>query len=138
MGKLTSDQIRAKRVAAFVAISDKEMASAQHLLSVSTEHAAYFAQQSVEKLLRAVLEHEAKPAGSTHNLRLLAEILSRQHVLYEAFMAFDALSTASTRYRYPTEFGDVRTISAAEVTQYLANLISLRAAVTSHIASHIG
>lgn len=135
MNTLTPEQIRARRVAAFLVLADKEMASARHLLSVSAEHAAYFVQQSVEKLLRAVLENEAKPAGSTHNIRLLAEILSRQHPLHDVFIAFDSLSSASTRYRYPTEFGDVRTISAPEVETYLANLASLREAVASYLPS---
>ena len=129
------DQIRSRRVAAFLKLADREIASARHLLAVAPEHAAYFTQQAVEKLLRAVLEFEAKPAGATHNLRLLAEILSRTHPLHDAFMTFDVLSSASTRFRYPTEFGDLRVISEAQVAKHLAEFETLRKAVATYLTS---
>jgi HEPN domain-containing protein len=138
MTSLTHDQIKARRVSAFITLADKELASARHLVAVAPEHAAYFLQQSVEKLLRAVLEHEAKLAGPSHNIRFLAELLTRDHLLYAAFIAFDGLSSASTRYRYPTELGDVRTISASDITTQIAKLTSLREIVVSHLTSKSG
>jgi HEPN domain-containing protein len=138
MTSLSQDQVRARRVSAFITLADKELASARHLVSVAPEHAAYFLQQSVEKLLRAVLEHDAKLAGPSHNIRFLAELLTRDHTLYASFISFDGLSSASTRYRYPTELGDVRTISATEVTAQIDKLASLREIVVSHLMSQTG
>jgi HEPN domain-containing protein len=134
MTRPTSDQIRAKRIAAFLQIAEKEGKSARHLLPIAPEHSAYFVQQSVEKLLRAVLEHEDQPAGSTHNIRMLAETLPKGHQLYGQFLAFDSLSSASSRYRYPTEFGDVRMIGENEVEDHLANLKLLQKAVTTYLS----
>lgn len=84
---------------------------AVRLLSHEVRRPALFlAQQVVEKLLRAVIEAEDERAGPTHNIRELVAILGANHSLYDAFIAFDDLSSASSRYRYPVGSGGLAEI----------------------------
>jgi HEPN domain-containing protein len=71
------------------------------------EQAAFFLQQSVEKLVRAVLEHEGLVAGKTHSIGAMSGLLPENHPWREAFDAMDRLSPSATRYRYPTSVGGV-------------------------------
>jgi HEPN domain-containing protein len=96
---------RLKRIASFMMLARDELKAAKLLASQASRPGMFMAQQSVEKLLRAVIEAEDHRAGTTHNIRELAAILGSSHVLYDDFLAFDSLSTAATRYRYPIGSG---------------------------------
>ena len=97
--------------------------------------ALYFLQQTVEKLIRATLEAADIPAGTAHSLSFLAGLLPTGHPSAEKFLDFDHLSAASTRYRYPTEAGTVRTISAAEVEDELRRVVALKGEALAYLRS---
>ncbi len=105
------------------------MRAAETLLSVLPRQSAFSQQQCVEKLLCAVIESEDIPAGPTHNLRTLADLLPREHKLKATFLAFEELSSAATRYRYPSGSGDAPKVSAETVRERQGRLASLREAV---------
>ncbi len=50
--------LKRKRISAFLEIAQRDLRVAKHLLPDNPETAAFSVQQSAEKLLRAVLEHE--------------------------------------------------------------------------------
>lgn len=116
---------QARRIDSFLAVADEELAAAKQLAPILPRQGAYFLQQSVEKLVRATLEVEQIPAGATHNLRFLADLLPTQHPLKSAFVAFDDLTPASTRYRYPTASGALVPVSADSVLPRIAEVEEL-------------
>jgi HEPN domain-containing protein len=73
----------------------------------SPDDSPFFVQQCAEKLLRAVLEQEGVTAGKTHSLDELASLLPPEHRWRAPFLAFDRISSAATRYRYPTQAGNI-------------------------------
>jgi HEPN domain-containing protein len=104
---MTAEAQRQRRILSFLALAEEEFAAATMLLDKLPRQAAYFQQQCVEKLLRAVLEAEGVPVGPTHNIRQLADMLPSQHALKARFTEFETLSAAATRFRYPTASGAV-------------------------------
>jgi HEPN domain-containing protein len=104
---VTAEAQKRRRVASFLALAEEELAAARILLDKLPRQAAYFQQQCVEKLLRAVLEAEGVPVGPTHNIRQLADMLPANHELKPRFLDFETLSSAATRFRYPTASGAV-------------------------------
>jgi HEPN domain-containing protein len=127
--------LRRRRIAAFLQIADEEAQAAATLLGVLPRQCAFFQQQCVEKLLRAVLEAEEIPAGPTHNLRTLTDLLPRDHELRSTFLEFEELSSAATRYRYPSGSGDAPKVSSALVQERQGKLISLREQVETFLGN---
>ena len=115
-----------RRVEAFLVIADEEFAAAERLSAALPRQAQYFLQQSVEKLIRAVLERENIAAGTGHNISFLAGLMPLGHFLRRRFEAFDHLSAASTRYRYPSPTGVLQNVSAVEVSKTLIEVAALR------------
>jgi HEPN domain-containing protein len=113
------------RVAAFMTLSREELAAAEKLKDILPRQAAYFLQQAVEKMVRAVLEHEGIPAGTAHNLHYLAGLLPSEHALRSRFAAFEHLSAAATRYRYPSPSGSLSRVSAEDVGREFASVAGL-------------
>jgi HEPN domain-containing protein len=124
-----------KRVEAFLQIANEEMEAADRLHSALPRQAEYFLQQTVEKLIRATLEAAGVPAGTAHNLSFLAGLLPPSHALRAKFTDFEHLSTASTRYRYPTGTGSVATISSEVVSRDLTRVRQLRLDVLAFLGS---
>ena len=122
-----------KRVEAFLAIADEEIEAAERLCDPLPRQAQYFLQQGVEKLIRAVLEHGGHLAGTGHNLAFLAGLLPPAHALRDRFKAFEHLSAASTRYRYPSPTGKVHSVSEGDAAKTLADVKRLRADVTTFL-----
>lgn len=123
-----------RRVAAFMKIGAEELQAAGRLLADFPDQSMFFLQQSAEKFLRAVIEAEGKTASITHNIRVLADILGEDHPLFPTFVDLQDLSSAATRYRYPTSSGNIMQLDAdpqsafrdvhkaeAVVTQYLTS-----------------
>ena len=110
-----SANLRRRRIAAFLQIAEEEMRAAATLLNALPLQSAFFQQQSVEKLLRAVLEAADIPAGPTHNLRTRADLLPGEHELKATFLAFEEMSSAATRFRYPSGSGDAPQVSTVLV-----------------------
>jgi HEPN domain-containing protein len=111
----TTDKVKNARIAAFLQIAEEELEGARRLADVLPKQASFFLQQTVEKLARAVLEFETIPAGITHSIDALANLLPEGHILKQKLMAFEDLSSAATRYRYPTERGTLRTLNTSQV-----------------------
>jgi HEPN domain-containing protein len=121
------------RVDAFLQIAFEEREAALRLADPLPRQAIYFVQQAVEKLLRGVLEAEGVPAGVSHNLRYLCELLPESHPLKAAFMEFEPLSAASTRYRYPSVTGKLSAPAADDVQKWLKMLAPLDEAVRKRL-----
>jgi HEPN domain-containing protein len=127
-----SDQ-RSRKIGAFLTIAEEEFAAARQLAPLLPRQGAYFLQQSIEKLVRAVLECDDIAAGATHNLRYLADLLGQGHPLQAEFIAFDDLTPASTRYRYPSPSGALAPVKAESVMARFAEVESL----TRHVRNYI-
>jgi HEPN domain-containing protein len=95
----------ADRVRAYLQLAAEELTAARTLATGSPRQAVYYLQQSVEKIARAVLAHEGVDFGIGHNLARMAHALPDGHSWREKIAAFDHLSPASTRYRYPGPTG---------------------------------
>lgn len=95
-----------RRVAAFFDLADRGLKSAELLFRDGQfEDAAYFAQQIVERVARALLTEAGVPFGTSHNLGQMASALPDGHPFKSRINGFDALSSAATKYRYPTASG---------------------------------
>ena len=121
--------MKPKRVRAFLTIASEELDAARKLAAPLPRQGQYFLQQAVEKLLRALIEIEGAKAGVNHNLGYLAGLLPVGHEFRERFEAFDHLSGASTRYRYPNDDGKIATVSAQAVFAELQRVEALDADV---------
>ncbi len=122
-----------KRIEAFLAIADEELFAADKLKGFLPRQALYFLQQTVEKLIRAVLEFYEIPVGTSHNLLMIAGLLPSCHVLRLRFQEFEHLSSASTRYRYPSGTGAIYTVSVAEVEKTFIEVSKLRDEVFAYL-----
>jgi HEPN domain-containing protein len=135
--KLTPELIRERRIEGFLLIAGEELDGAGRFAEPLPRQASYFLQQTVEKLLRAVLELEGIPVGPSHNILGLAEMLQDAHELKKAFISFDDLTAASTRYRYPNERGVVRSVDSKQVTSRLEDVRSLDQRVRAYLHSRL-
>jgi HEPN domain-containing protein len=129
----SSAELKRRRIAAFLQIAEEEMRAAETLLAFLPRQSAFFQQHCVEKFLRAVLEAEELPAGPTHNLRTLADLLPRDHQLKATFAAFEELSSAATRYRYPSGSGDAPKVSPDLLRSRQESLSALRKTVEAFL-----
>ena len=127
------DDFRRRRVAAFLQIADEELRAAETLAIALPRQTAFFQQQCVEKLVRAVLEAEAVPAGPTHNLRTLIDLLPVDHALRARFLEFEDLSASATRYRYPSGSGDAPRVSGEQVKKRQSEITRLVREITEHL-----
>jgi HEPN domain-containing protein len=127
-----SDQ-RFRKINAFLLIAEEEFAAAKQLAPLLPRQAAYFLQQSIEKLVRGVLEADGIPAGTTHNLRYLADLLAPHHPLKAEFIAFDDLTPASTRYRYPSPSGSIAPVKPESVIARFSEVERLTELVRTYI-----
>ena len=95
-----------RRIAAFFNLADRGLKSADTLFrNGQFEDAAYFAQQIVERVARALLTKAGIPFGTSHNLGQMASVLPDGHPFKSRINGFDGLSSAATKYRYPTSSG---------------------------------
>jgi HEPN domain-containing protein len=133
MSRLSKAQIKQARIASFLQLAREELESARYLMDPLPKQSAFFMQQSVEKLLRAVLEQEECLAGITHNIEALAALLPAQHPLRSVFMSFDDISGAATRFRYPTETGNLRAPDISAMPGRLADIEDLQKRVIAFI-----
>ena len=133
MTKLTPERIREQRIYGFLKIADEEYRAAESLAPALPRQALYLMQQCVEKMLRAVLERDGILAGPGHNIKNLADLLAKLHPLRDAFLDFDDLSTASTRFRYPNEKGMVAEPFIDDIPGRLEALMRLRRQAVTYI-----
>lgn len=133
MTRLSKAQIKQARITSFLQLASEEFEGARKLLPALPKQSAFFMQQSVEKLLRAVLEQEECLAGITHSIEALAALLPARHPLRALFMSFDDLSGAATRFRYPTEVGNLRAPDINAMPQRLADIEDLQKRVIAFL-----
>lgn len=131
---MSAEAQRQRRIASFLALAEEEFSAAGVLLGKLPRQAAYFQQQCVEKLLRAVLEAEGVPVGPTHNIRQLADMLPADHALKAGFLCFETLSSAATRFRYPTASGAVANPPAGEASERQEKIERLKGDVGRFLA----
>jgi HEPN domain-containing protein len=93
------------QVTSFLELADEELNAAKTLAAKNPRQAAYQLSQSAEKASRAVLAHEGIASGTTHNFGGLSVMLPDGHPMKSRINDFDRMSSASTRYRYPTPAG---------------------------------
>jgi HEPN domain-containing protein len=132
---MTPNELKQNRINGFLDIAAKEYAAANKLGEALPEQAAYFLQQTVEKLIRAVLEALDIRMGVGHNLRTLAEQLPSGHFLINRFADFDDLSSASTKYRYPTNEGKVARFDTRRLKPLTEDVKALTEEVEQYIRS---
>ena len=122
---MTAEDHRRRRISSFMTLAREELNAAAVLPKENERQAAYFQQQAVEKMLRAVLEAEDVSVGPTHNIGDLAGRLPAGHTLRGEFCRFDGLSVAATRYRYPGGSGRLASPMAGEVARVQADILAL-------------
>ena len=131
---MTAADHRRRRIATFLMLASEEMKAAEVLLETLPRQSAFFQQQAAEKVLRAVLEVEGVPAGPTHNLRTLTDLLKADHKLREEFLLVDEWSSAATRFRSPGGSGDAPSVSSIVLRGRQAKLSALQATVEAFIS----
>lgn len=131
---MNAEDIRRKRVSAFATLAVKELEAARLLMETHPEQAAYFLQQSVEKLLRGLLEMQQVASGPTHNIQQLASLLTDAGEWSERFKALDELSVAATRYRYPGPHGNLGSIDRHRLGFLLGEVERLNRDVSAVLA----
>src|ERR1043166_9589779 len=95
-----------RRITAFFDLADRGLKSAEILFRDGQfEDAAYFAQQIVERVGRALLTKAGVPFGTSYDLSQMASALPEGHPFKSRINGFDVLSSAATKYRYPTPSG---------------------------------
>ena len=98
----------AKLIASFFKLADDGLKTANILFREEQfRDAAYFAQQVAERVARALLTHAGKPFGTSHNLGQMADVLPVDHPFKVRIKAFDQLSPAATKFRYPSPAGRI-------------------------------
>lgn len=130
---MSAETQKLARIASFLQLAEEELEAADKLSAPLPRQAMYFVQQSVEKLLRAVLEYEGVPAGASHNIRFLSELLPAGQPLKPMFVEFDPLSAASTRYRYPSASGGLSSPTSGDVKGWIARVKKLHEDVRANI-----
>jgi HEPN domain-containing protein len=94
-----------ERIGAFLQLAHEELEAARALPGTARRQAAYFRQQSAEKIARAILAHAGVLFGTGHNLGQMAASLPHDHPWRDKLNALDKHSPAATRYRYPGPTG---------------------------------
>jgi HEPN domain-containing protein len=94
-----------EREAAFMKLAQEELAAARSLSATGRRQAAYFCQQSAEKIARAILTRAGVPFGTGHNLGQMASALPEAHPWRDKLRSLDKHSPAATRFRYPGPTG---------------------------------
>ncbi|MDG3578610.1 HEPN domain-containing protein [Rhizobium sp. YJ-22] len=122
---MKAEELRARRILAFRDLAAQELDAARLLAEGHGAQAAYFLQQSVEKLARGLLEMLDIPVGPTHNIQQLARMMDGRPEWTERFAALDELSVASTRYRYPGPKGNISTVDPKRLGELIVAVTAL-------------
>lgn len=113
-----------RKAAAFLDLAATDLAHAKANLGSFPRHAAFTLQQAAEKIIKAILsvENVAFP-GTSHQLDDLVSRIPATNPFRADLLALGHLTSAATRYRYPTPRGDVpEDPSSAEMAEDLATI----------------
>jgi HEPN domain-containing protein len=122
-----------RRIKSFLQLAEEEFSASQLLLESNPRQAAFFQQQSVEKLIRAVIEFERIVAGPTHSLGVLTDLLGKDHAMRDRFREFDDLSSAAARFRYPSGHGSIPAVTSETLSKKQSDIGLLAAEVKKFI-----
>jgi HEPN domain-containing protein len=131
---MSAEDLRRRRIGTFLSLAGEEMKAAEMLLQTLPRQSAFFQQQVAEKLVRAVLEVEGIPAGPTHNLRTLTDLLGGGHELRADFLDVEELSSAATRFRYPGGFGVAPQVASELLRARQDQISALQVVVEAFVA----
>lgn len=96
------------RARSLVALSEKDLAHAVDNRTSHPRHAAFSIQQAAEKMIKAVLEQERVSHPTTsHQLDDLVGRVPPSNPFKADLLPLARLTSAATRYRYPTPRGEV-------------------------------
>jgi len=97
-----------KKAASLLALAESDLAHAADNLRTHPRRAAFSVQQAAEKMIKAVLEKErvSYPATS-HQLDDLVARVPAGNPFEGDFSPLTRLTSAATKYRYPTAWGGV-------------------------------
>jgi HEPN domain-containing protein len=92
----------AERVASFLTLAREDLEAARLLKVSVSRQAAFFLQQAVEKIGKALLIREGIDPARVHAIGKLAAELPESHPLRAKLMVLDRLSVYATATRYPS------------------------------------
>lgn len=97
-----------RKSVAFLDLAATDLAHAKANLRAFPRHAAFTIQQAAEKIIKAILSAEGVAfPGTSHQLDDLVHRISEKNPFRADLLALGHLTSAATRYRYPTPRGDV-------------------------------
>jgi HEPN domain-containing protein len=108
-----------RRIAAFLDLADADVEAARALAAAKNRYAAYHCQQAAEKLIKAVLLHRGKEAGTEHRLDVLVDELPDSDPWKARLRPLEVYLPYATTYRYPTPGG--RIVAAPDPAQVSAD-----------------
>lgn len=95
-------------VEAYLRLARNDLGSAKTLMLGYPGNAAFFVQQAAEKLIKAILTHEAiRIRARHHQLGPMIDQLPAGHRWIEDLRALEWLSAAASMFRYPTADGSL-------------------------------
>lgn len=117
--------------------AESDLRAAEHLLSLDQEDyftAAFHAQQSAEKFLKAFLVRHQIPFGKTHDINELLELVARPAApLHRQLASAGILTPFGVEFRYPG--GQVADLKTAQ--QAVEEARRLRATVLEHLQDYL-
>jgi HEPN domain-containing protein len=111
-----------KKAESLLALAQSDLAHAADNVRTHPRHAAFSVQQAAEKMIKAVLEKAGVTYPSTsHQLDDLVARVPAANPFKGDFIPLTRLTSAATKYRYPTARGDVpEDPSIAEIKEDIA------------------
>lgn len=134
---MTPHELRLRRVEGFRRIATEELSAAKLLSGEHRPQAAYFLQQTVEKLARGILEIDDIPVGPTHQIHQLSRMMKGREELASRFAKLDELSSAATKFRYPGPTGQVGDISDQRLAILMSEIDSLHSDISSILSDFV-
>lgn len=113
-----------RRVRAYLDLMEQDIEAAELLAKGRNRYAAYHVQQSLEKLVEALLLRSGTEAGVEHRLDVLIGRLGEGHAWVEVLRPLEAYSPYATSFRYPTPGG--RVPAAPDPEAILADIATVR------------
>lgn len=97
-----------KKAESLLSLAEKDLAHAADNMRKHPRHAAFSVQQAAEKLIKSVLETEGVVYPSlSHQLDELVARVPSSNPFKGDLIPLTRLTSAATKYRYPTARGDV-------------------------------
>jgi HEPN domain-containing protein len=134
---MTPHELRLRRVEGFWKIAAEELRAAKLLSGEHRPQAAYFLQQTVEKLARGLLEIDDIPVGPTHQIHQLSGMMKGRNELAFRFAKLDELSSAATKFRYPGPTGNISDISEQRLAILMGQVESLHLDVSAILSDFL-